>query len=66
MSAISEVPWLPQNRSVNVSGRSELDKSLELLAAPENDGVIEDAAKAFGQRHVSVLRRRLLVFDLRW
>ena len=54
------------NRSANISGRSELDKSIELLAAPDNDNVIEEAAKAFGQRHVSVLRHRLLVFDLRW
>lgn len=60
------VPWLSWNRSVNISSRSELDKGIELLAAPENDGTIEEAAKAFGQRHVSTLRRRLLVINLEW
>ena len=38
--------------SANISSRSELDKDIELLATPENDDIIEDAAKAFGKRHV--------------
>lgn len=42
--------------SVNIPSRSELDKDIELLATPENDDIIEDAAKAFGKRHVSTQR----------
>lgn len=65
MSPIYAIQRLSRNGSVNISSRSELDKGIELLTASENDDVIGEAAKAFGQRHVSILRRRALVTDLR-
>ena len=43
----------PSDTSVNISSSSELDKDIDLLSPPESNGIIEGAAKTFGQRHVS-------------
>jgi len=48
---------------LNTFSRSELDKGIELLAAPESDDIIEEAAKAFGKRHVSSIRIRSRVIN---
>jgi hypothetical protein len=50
--------------STNISSRGELDKSIELLVAPESNDIIEGAAKAFGQRHVSTISILSSVIDL--
>lgn len=52
--------------SVNISSRSELDKDIELLTTPENDDIIEEAAKAFGKRHVSTRRVRSTRIHFGW
>jgi len=53
-------------RSVKISSRSELDKDIELLSTPEIDGIIEEAAKAFGKRHVRTQRMRSRRINFGW
>lgn len=55
---------IPRNGTANISSRGELNKGIELLAVPKSDNMIEGAAKAFGQRHVSAARVRSHVTDL--
>ena len=66
VSAVQGILQLPRNRSANISSRSELHQSIELLTAPEGDDMIEETAKAFGQRHVSTLRAQSRVIHRGW